>query len=839
MENDSKNNKNSTEFSNDGLGHGKVKSLSIASEMKKSFLEYAMSVIVSRALPNARDGLKPVQRRIIYSLNEQEMVFSKPRKKSAKVVGDVLAKYHPHGDSSVYEAMVRMAQDFSLRYPLIDGQGNFGSIDGDSAAAMRYTEARLAKISNELLYDIKKNTVDFQENYDNSEKEPQVLPTRLPHLLMNGSIGIAVGMATSIPPHNLKELITASKFLFTNELETKRLKPEAILDELIKIVKGPDFPTGALVLGTSGIEKAYRTGNGILTQRSEVEVINEEGKNPTIVISSIPFNVKKSSLIEGIADLVKQDKIKSIKEIRDETNHKGIRIVIILKKGYIPEIELNYLYKHSMLQSNFSMNMIAIHENEPISFNLYDILNIYKNHLVEIYRRSIKYSLMKWEARLHIVEGLIKITEGKNIDIAIQIIRESMTPVDAYNKLKSKFGLSQKQAEAVGDMRIIRLNSLDQIKIRDERDDLNKKINHSKSLLNNKSLLYKEILKDLDTIVELYGDERKTKIIPGVFGNIKDEDLIPKKDVVIYLSNDGYIKRIPQEEYRVQNRGGVGKSGLKSKESDYLKIILTTHTHIDLLIFTNKGLVYRMRATEVPEMSRQSKGLPIVNIIPALSKDEKVNVILPVENYDKDKSLVFITKKGLVKRTKISEFSRINLTGKISIKLRDNDELSNVLAVKPGNDLFIAASNAKIIRFDLKELRTSGRAASGSTGLKLTPGEYVASSTVDWEKKYILSFSDKGRGKLSNIEDYKTTKRAGKGYLTLSLPKDGKEKMIGLSATERDDDLIVVTDKGTTIRLNLGAVSIFSKNTKGVKLIKVRDGEKVISYSIVKKGLEG
>ena len=839
MENDSKNNKNSTEFSNDGLGHGKVKSLSIASEMKKSFLEYAMSVIVSRALPNARDGLKPVQRRIIYSLNEQEMVFSKPRKKSAKVVGDVLAKYHPHGDSSVYEAMVRMAQDFSLRYPLIDGQGNFGSIDGDSAAAMRYTEARLAKISNELLYDIKKNTVDFQENYDNSEKEPQVLPTRLPHLLMNGSIGIAVGMATSIPPHNLKELIIASKFLFTNELETKRLKPEAILDELIKIVKGPDFPTGALVLGTSGIEKAYRTGNGILTQRSEVEVINEEGKNPTIVISSIPFNVKKSSLIEGIADLVKQDKIKSIKEIRDETNHKGIRIVIILKKGYIPEIELNYLYKHSMLQSNFSMNMIAIHENEPISFNLYDILNIYKNHLVEIYRRSIKYSLMKWEARLHIVEGLIKITEGKNIDIAIQIIRESMTPVDAYNKLKSKFGLSQKQAEAVGDMRIIRLNSLDQIKIRDERDDLNKKINHSKSLLNNKSLLYKEILKDLDTIVELYGDERKTKIIPGVFGNIKDEDLIPKKDVVIYLSNDGYIKRIPQEEYRVQNRGGVGKSGLKSKESDYLKIILTTHTHIDLLIFTNKGLVYRMRATEVPEMSRQSKGLPIVNIIPALSKDEKVNVILPVENYDKDKSLVFITKKGLVKRTKISEFSRINLTGKISIKLRDNDELSNVLAVKPGNDLFIAASNAKIIRFDLKELRTSGRAASGSTGLKLTPGEYVASSTVDWEKKYILSFSDKGRGKLSNIEDYKTTKRAGKGYLTLSLPKDGKEKMIGLSATERDDDLIVVTDKGTTIRLNLGAVSIFSKNTKGVKLIKVRDGEKVISYSIVKKGLEG
>ena len=813
----------------------RVKPLSISKEVKKSFLEYAMSVIVSRALPNAKDGLKPVQRRIIYSLNEQEMIHSKPRKKSAKVVGDVLAKYHPHGDSSVYEAMVRMAQDFALRYPLIDGQGNFGSIDGDSAAAMRYTEARMSKISSELLYDIKKNTVDFVPNYDSSEQEPVFLPSRLPNLLINGSIGIAVGMATSIPPHNLNEIIDAAIFLFNHTLNKHNLTKAQILEEMLKIVKGPDFPTGALILGESGIRNAYLTGNGSLVQRAEVEIFHDAKPNPYILIKSIPFNIRKSLLIEGIADLVRSDKIKSIKEIRDETNHDGIRIVLELKRGYIPEIELNYLYRHSLLQNNFSMNMIAIYKNEPITFNLLQILEIYRDHLIDIYQRSIKYSLKKYRARLHIIEGLIKITHANNIDIAINIIRESRSSTDAYAKLMKRFELTKKQAEAVGDMRIIRLNSLDQIKIRDERDDLTNKIAECEELLNEKEKLFKRICTDLEKIKDNFGDERKTQIIPGQIGKIKDEDLIPKKDVVIYLSDSGYVKRVPQEEYRVQSRGGVGKIGVKNKDDDYLKIILTTNTHIDLLVFTNKGLVYRLRANQIPEMSRQSKGLPIVNILTTMSKDEVVSVILPVKKYLANNFLVFVTKNGLVKKTRLSEFRRISLTGKIAIKLKNKDELNSVHNGTNEEDIFISATNAKTIRFSIKSIRSSGRAAAGSKGISLVSKEHVISSDINAKKKYILSFSSLGRGKLTKLNEYSKTNRGGKGYLTLKLPKVGKEKLLGLSATNRDDDVVIVTNKGTTIRLNLEDVSTFGKNTQGVKLIKLKPNEKVISYSVLEK----
>lgn len=803
--------------------NNKIKSLSISKEMKKSFLEYAMSVIVSRALPNARDGLKPVQRRIIYSMSEQEMTFSKPRKKSAKVVGDVIAKYHPHGDSSVYEAMVRMAQDFSLRYPLVDGQGNFGSIDGDSQAAMRYTEARLSKISSQLLYHIKRDTVDFSGNYDNTESEPVILPTRVPNLLMNGSIGIAVGMATSIPPHNLTELLDAAIRVFSDK--------DTTIDDVMSIIKGPDFPTGAQILGLSGIDKAYRTGNGSIVVRSEVEIEGDERDGSRIIIKSIPYNVKKSSLIEGIADLVRNQKIKSIREIRDETNHSGIRVILDLKRGHSPEIELNYLYKHSMLQTRFSINMLAIHEKEPITLNILQFLEIYKAHLLDIYRRSIKFSLAKWEARLHIVIGLLKITEGNNIDEVIKIIRSSKNSAEAYERLSKEFGLSAKQAEAVGDMRIIRLNSLDQQKMRDEKNNLDVNIKNGKDLLKHEEKLSLKIVEDLSEIKEQYGDERRTQILSGEYGDISDEDLIAKKDIVIYFSKRGYIKRIPQDEYRAQTRGGVGSAGGVKSNDDHSKVILTTNTHIDLLLFSNLGKVYRMRATKIPEASKQAKGLPIVNIITSMEKGEEINVILPIDNYDENNYLTFVTNNGLVKRTSSTEFKRINLSGKIAIKLKEGDYLSNVLESKDDQDLFISASNGKVIRFGVKNVKVSGRVASGSTGIALVDDSIVVSSSIFNSQEYILSFASNGYGKLSDSTEYSKTNKAGRGYKTINLIDDST--LVGMSAVSGDEDILIMTNKGTTIRLSLKHVSKFSKNTKGVKLIRLRNNESIASYSIV------
>ena len=796
--------------------------INVSQEMRKSFLEYAMSVIVSRALPDARDGLKPVHRRILYSMSELGVTSSDPFKKSARIVGDVLGKYHPHGDSAIYESMVRMAQDFSLRYPLIDGHGNFGSIDGDEAAAMRYTEARMSKIANEMIDGLKKNTVDFIQNYDGSEMEPLVLPARFPNLLISGSVGIAVGMATNIPPHNLSEVIDGVIALARN--------PEITIDELIHYVKGPDFPTGATILGRKGIVDAYKTGRGSIITRSKTHIeVLKNGKS-RIIVTEIPYEVKKPAMIEKIAMLVKEKRIEGITDLRDETSRKGIRIVIELRKNIVPEVLLNQLFKLTNLQTNYSVNMIALVNNEPKLLNLKQVLEVYLNHQINVVSRRIQFDLEKAEARAHILDGL-KIAVN-NIDEIIKIVRNSKTDNEAQEKIMASFNLTDKQAKAITDMRLGRLTGLAIEKMNEELDELNRAISEFKEILSNKSKLIQLIIDELTIIKEKYGDERRTEIDLNNFGDISDEDLIPEKNILITMSAKGYVKRIPLIDYKVQRRGGVGSSTQTTYNDDDVSKIISTTTHTDLLVFTSYGKVYRLRAHQIPEMSKQAKGIPFLNLI-KIEKNERVVSLLATNEYNEDEYLVTITKLGIIKRTPISQYQRINVNGKIALSMRENDELVKVMKVKENDEIIIGASNGKVVRFSLNQVRPMSRTATGVTGMRFDPNEkaIIIGASNTSEGNMVLSIGSNGFGKKTPLDEYRITKRGAKGVKTINTTKSGELVYVGL--VNSNEDIMVVTNKGIAIRTSLKTISDSSRSTKGVKVIQIKDNSKIQSVAIL------
>ncbi len=797
--------------------------VNISHEMRSSFLEYAMSVIVSRALPDARDGLKPVHRRILYAMSELGLESSKPHKKSARIVGEVLGKYHPHGDTAAYEAMVRMAQEFSMRYPLVDGHGNFGSVDGDSAAAMRYTEARMSKISGQLVDGIRKDTVDFVDNYDGSEKEPQVLPARFPNLLITGATGIAVGMATNIPPHNLTEVINGVIALARN--------PEITVAELNEYITGPDFPTGATILGNAGIKKAYETGNGPVTIRSITSIEEMKNGKVRIIVTELPFMVNKAKLIEKIAYLAKDKVIEGITDLRDESSRKGIRIVIELRRDVVPEVILNKLFKLTPLQTNFGVNMLALVEGAPRVLNLKAALEVYLDHQVEVVQRRTKFDLNKAKARAHILEGL-KIALN-NIEEVIKVIRASSTDAEAQSKLQSGFNLSEIQAKAITDMRLGRLTGLAQEKMQDELDGLNETIKILTNILENREVLIDLIVTELEEVKTKYGDDRRTEILEGAFGSINDEDLIPQKDIAITMSSRGYVKRIPLEEYKLQNRGGVGTKSMTTYEDDNVESILATNTHTDLLIFSTKGKVYRIRAHQIPELSKQAKGIPFINII-GIEKGEKVISMLTVDKYDDGNYLFTVTKNGIVKKTSLSEYARINKNGKIALGLKPEDALVKAMVVQDDTEVIIGAAHGKVVRFLATEVRSMGRTASGVKGIDLSGENKTkvvgASTSIEGDK--ILSIGQDGFGKMTLAEEYRMTKRGAKGVKSINVTKAGK--LVSVRVVEGNEDIMVVTKQGITIRMDLSQVPTSSRATKGVKVIRLADNNQIKSIAIIK-----
>ena len=796
--------------------------INVSQEMRKSFLEYAMSVIVSRALPDARDGLKPVHRRILYSMSELGVTSSDPFKKSARIVGDVLGKYHPHGDSAIYESMVRMAQDFSLRYPLIDGHGNFGSIDGDEAAAMRYTEARMSKIANEMIDGLKKNTVDFIPNYDGSEQEPTVLPARFPNLLVSGSVGIAVGMATNIPPHNLGEVIDGVIALARN--------PEITIEELMQYVKGPDFPTGATILGRKGIIDAYTTGKGSIITRSKTHIELLKNGKSRIIVTEIPYEVKKPAMIEKIATLIKDKKIDGIVDLRDETSRKGIRVVIELRKNVVPEVMLNQLFKLTNLQINYSANMIALVNNEPKLLNLKSALQVYLNHQIDVVTRRVQFDLEKAKARAHILEGL-KIAVN-NIDEIIKIIRNSKTDAEAQATMMEVFSLSDKQAKAITEMRLGRLTGLAIEKMNEELNELNEMIRNFEEILANHAKLIQLIIDELIVIKDKYSDERRTEIDINNFGDISDEDLIPEKNILITMSAKGYVKRIPLIEYRVQKRGGVGSSTQTTYSDDDVAKILSTTTHTDLLIFTSFGKVYRLRAHQIPEMSKQAKGIPFLNLI-QIEKDERVISLLTTNSYDDDEFLVTITKSGIIKRTPISQYQRINRNGKIALSMREGDELVKAMKVKANDEIILGASNGKVVRFSADEVRPMSRTATGVTGMRFDnpDKEYIIGASNTSEGNVVLSIGANGFGKKTSLADYRQTKRGAKGVKSINAEKSGSLIYVGL--VSGNEDIMVVTNKGVAIRTSLDSIADSSRSTKGVRVIQIKDNSKIQSVAIL------
>ena len=796
--------------------------INVSQEMRKSFLEYAMSVIVSRALPDARDGLKPVHRRILYSMSELGVTSSDPFKKSARIVGDVLGKYHPHGDSAIYESMVRMAQDFSLRYPLIDGHGNFGSIDGDEAAAMRYTEARMSKIANEMIDGLKKNTVDFIPNYDGSEQEPTVLPARFPNLLVSGSVGIAVGMATNIPPHNLGEVIDGVIALARN--------PEITIEELMQYVKGPDFPTGATILGRKGIIDAYTTGKGSIITRSKTHIELLKNGKSRIIVTEIPYEVKKPAMIEKIATLIKDKKIDGIVDLRDETSRKGIRVVIELRKNVVPEVMLNQLFKLTNLQINYSANMIALVNNEPKLLNLKSALQVYLNHQIDVVTRRVQFDLEKAKARAHILEGL-KIAVN-NIDEIIKIIRNSKTDAEAQATMMEVFSLSDKQAKAITEMRLGRLTGLAIEKMNEELNELNEMIRNFEEILANHAKLIQLIIDELTVIKDKYSDERRTEIDINNFGDISDEDLIPEKNILITMSAKGYVKRIPLIEYRVQKRGGVGSSTQTTYSDDDVAKILSTTTHTDLLIFTSFGKVYRLRAHQIPEMSKQAKGIPFLNLI-QIEKDERVISLLTTNSYDDDEFLVTITKSGIIKRTPISQYQRINRNGKIALSMREGDELVKAMKVKANDEIILGASNGKVVRFSADEVRPMSRTATGVTGMRFDnpDKEYIIGASNTSEGNVVLSIGANGFGKKTSLADYRQTKRGAKGVKSINAEKSGSLIYVGL--VSGNEDIMVVTNKGVAIRTSLDSIADSSRSTKGVRVIQIKDNSKIQSVAIL------
>ena len=819
---------NSEDNVKEGHHYGGVKETDLAQKMKSSFLSYAMSVIVSRALPDVRDGMKPVHRRILYGMSEMGVTPDKPTKKSARIVGDVMGKYHPHGDSAIYDSMVRMAQSFSYRYPLVDGQGNFGSIDGDPAAAMRYTEARMSKITQELLRDLNKNTVNFQDNYDGTEKEPVVLPSRFPNLLVNGATGIAVGMATNIPPHNLGETIDGLLALIRN--------PDISIEGLMNFIKGPDFPTGGCIMGLSQVRKAYMTGSGIIVIRAKHEFKDLGNGKQAIIVKEIPYQVNKAKLIERIAETVRDKLIDGITGLQDESSNKGMRIVIELRRDVTPNVVLNNLYKHTQMQVTYGINMLALVKGQPKVLNLKEILENYLEHQIEVITRRTQFDLEKAEARAHIIEGLL-IATG-NTDLVVQIIKKSKTAEEAISGLMTTFNLTEIQAKAILDMRLQRFVGLEIEKLKDELQGLKKDIVEYKEILRSQTKKLDLIVSELEEIKEKYSDERKTEISLSDDLVIEDADLIPVEDVIITVTNKGYVKRLTVDTYRAQNRGGKGIIGAKLTDDDYVERVLFTSTHDNLLFFSTLGKVYKLRAFQIPYLSRTAKGLPIVNLL-KFEENERLATVLNVSpDMTEEGFFMFATRKGIIKKTEISAFNNIRANGIRAILLNEGDELFKVGITDGEKDIILGASNGKGIRFSESDVRPMGRISAGVRGLLVAPGErMIGMAIVNTDGDEIVIVTEKGYGKRTNVDAFRVQVRGGKGVKSLNITnKNGR--MVGLTTVRGDEDLLVVTDKGMVIRTHLDQILTIGRDTQGVCIIKLNEGQIVASIAIVPRAEE-
>ena len=796
--------------------------VNLTKEMKTSFIDYAMSVIVARALPDVRDGLKPVHRRILYGMNELGVTPDKPHKKSARITGDVMGKYHPHGDSSIYEAMVRMAQWWSYRYMLVDGHGNFGSMDGDGAAAQRYTEARMSKIALEMLRDINKNTVDFVDNYDANEREPLVLPARFPNLLVNGATGIAVGMATNIPPHNLGETIDAVKLVMDN--------PEVTTKDLMEVLPGPDFPTGALVMGKSGIHKAYETGKGSIVLRSRTEIEETKTGRERIVVTEFPYMVNKTKVHEHIVRLVQEKRIEGITAVRDESNREGVRFVIEVKRDASANVILNNLFKMTQMQTNFGFNMLAIQNGVPKILSLRQILDAYIEHQKEVVVRRTRFDKEKAEARAHILEGLLIALD--HIDEVIRIIRASETDAEAQDELMSKFKLSERQSQAILDMRLRRLTGLERDKIQSEYDELIALISDLADILAKPERVAQIIKDELDEVKRKFGDQRRTELMVGEVLSLEDEDLIEEADVLITLSNKGYIKRLDQAEFTAQKRGGRGVQGTGVKDDDFVRELVSTSTHDHLLFFTNKGRVYRLKGYEIPEYGRTAKGLPIVNLL-KLDEGESIQTIINVESERSDDAyLFFTTRHGIVKRTSVKEFANIRQNGLKALNLKDEDELINVLLTEEDTDIIVGTKFGYSIRFNQSAVRGMSRIATGVKGVNLRDGDTVVGASVITDQDEVLIITEKGYGKRTVATEYPTKGRGGKGMQTAKITeKNGS--LAGLMTVKGDEDLMIITDTGVMIRTNVANISQTGRSTMGVKVMRLDQDAKIVTFTTV------
>ncbi|EDX55258.1 DNA gyrase, A subunit [Bacillus cereus W] len=807
----------------DNQQQARIREINISHEMRTSFLDYAMSVIVSRALPDVRDGLKPVHRRVLYAMNDLGITADKAYKKSARIVGEVIGKYHPHGDSAVYETMVRMAQDFSQRYMLVDGHGNFGSVDGDSAAAMRYTEARMSKISMELIRDISKNTIDYQDNYDGSEREPIVLPARFPNLLVNGTTGIAVGMATNIPPHQLGEVIDGVLALSHN--------PDITIAELMECIPGPDFPTAGLILGRSGIRRAYETGRGSIILRAKVEIEEKSNGKQSIIVTELPYQVNKARLIEKIAELVRDKKIEGITDLRDESDRNGMRIVMEVRRDANANVLLNNLYKHTALQTSFGINMLSLVNGEPQVLNLKQNLYHYLEHQKVVIRRRTAYELEKAEARAHILEGLRIALD--HLDEVITLIRSSKTAEIAKQGLMERFGLSEKQAQAILDMRLQRLTGLEREKIEQEYQDLMKLIAELKAILADEEKVLEIIREELTEVKERFNDKRRTEITIGGMEFIEDEDLIPEQNIAITLTHNGYIKRLPASTYKTQNRGGRGVQGMGTNDDDFVEHLLTTSTHDHILFFTNKGKVYRTKGYEIPEYSRTAKGIPIINLL-GVDKGEWINAIIPIREFGDDEFLFFTTKQGISKRTPLSSFANIRTNGLIAISLREEDEVISVRLTSGDKDIIVGTSNGMLIRFNEQDVRSMGRNAAGVKAITLGEEDQVVGMEIVEEDVNVLIVTKNGYGKRTPIDEYRLQSRGGKGLKTCNIT-DKNGKLVAVKSVTGEEDIMLITAAGVIIRMPVDQISQMGRNTQGVRLIRLEDEQEVATVAKAQK----
>ncbi|MCP3026921.1 DNA gyrase subunit A [Halobacillus sp. A5] len=805
----------------------RVEEVNISNEMRTSFLDYAMSVIVARALPDVRDGLKPVHRRILYAMHDLGMHSDKAYKKSARIVGEVIGKYHPHGDSAVYDTMVRMAQDFAYRNMLVDGHGNFGSVDGDAAAAMRYTEARMSKISMEILRDINKDTIDYDDNYDGTEREPLVLPARFPNLLVNGGAGIAVGMATNIPPHQLGEVIDGVLALSKD--------PDITIQELMEdYIYGPDFPTHGQILGLSGIRKAYETGKGSITIRAKVDIEEQANGKSRLIVTELPYQVNKARLVEKIAELARDKKIDGITDLRDESDRTGMRVVIELRKDANPNVLLNNLYKMTALQSSFGINILALVDGQPKVLNLKQCLEHYLEHQKVVIKRRTAYELRKAEARAHILEGLRIALD--HLDEVIQLIRGSQTTEIARNGLIERFGLSEKQAQAILDMRLQRLTGLEREKIEEEYQELVKLIAELKAILADEEKVLEIIREELLEIKERFNDERRTEIVLGGTDFIEDEDLIPEETVIVTLTHQGYVKRLPASTYRSQRRGGRGVQGMGTHEEDFVEHLLSTSTHNTLLFFSNKGKVYKAKGYEVPEFSRTAKGIPIINML-NIERDEWINAVIAVEDFVDDWYFIFTTKNGVTKRTSISQFANIRKGGLIALGLRDDDELISVKLTDGAQDIMIGTKNGYVIRFNEDQIRTMGRTAAGVKGISLRKDDKVVSMEIIKNDLQVLTVTSKGFGKRTPAEDYRITNRGGKGIITCNLTEKNGQ-VVATKAVNGEEDVMIITAQGVLIRMSVESISETGRNTQGVRLIRLQEEEEVATVARIESEKE-